>query len=279
MFELLADGLGVGEDVPAGWQRLADQAFVILVGGMGSGKSTLLQALQRTSFSHYLLPDRRVLTNQLIVAPQQRAAGLPVRILSRAERLPYIWRYQASYPAGMAYAISQLWLDPHLIRDPIIFDGLRGEEEARFALENMPRANFFCLSCPARVRLERLLIRHDPYDQFGSANADLADHPESFAQLDLDEKQLERAERTFTSQDRAALLDLVRSGEVTSLELRQRLSLLLEEINLYDIPKAIHLLQERAGERALVVKTERHLPEAVTNRLLVWLCNQSSFTH
>jgi hypothetical protein len=274
MFEVLSGGLGIGINVPAGWQRLVDQPLVILVGGMGSGKSTLLRAVQRTSFSHYLLPDRRVLTNLLIVAPQQRAAGEVVQTLSRAQRLPFIWRYQDQHPAGMAYAIAQLWFDPTLIRTPIIFDGLRGEQEVRFALEHFPKTSFFCLSCPVRVRLERLLVRHDPYDRFGPENLDLVENPVSFAELGLHETQLGRATRTFTPQDQVALLALVRSGEVTSLELRQRLNLLLEEVNMYDIPAAIQYLEKEAGKRALVVNTEQNLPEAVSTRLLVWLCNQ-----
>lgn len=274
MFEELCEGLGLGDEVPLGWQRLADQSMIILVGGMGSGKSTLLKALQRTTFPHYLLPDRRVLTSALIVAPQLRAAGLPVQTLSRAERLPYIWRYQEEHPAGMAYAISQLWVDANSISGPIIFDGLRGEEEVCFALKYLPKASFYCLSCPARVRLERLLIRHDPYDSFGPNNLKLAEAPEKFSDLGLDHTQLERADRIFTVQDQQTLLDLVRGGQVTSLELRQRLSLLLEEVNLYNIPEAISILEQEGGKRVLVINTQHNLPEAVTTRLMVWLSNR-----
>jgi len=275
MFELLADGLGVGENAPAGWQRLADQPVVILVGGMGSGKSTLLSALHRTRFPHHPLPDRRVLTNQLIVAPQLREAGLPVTILSRTERLPYIWRYQEIHPEGMAYILSQMWVDLDQVRGALFFDGLRGEEEVRFALENMPNAHFFCLSCPIRVRLERLLERHDPYDRFGPQNLRVVDQPEHFADLGLSKEQLEHADHIFPGDDQKALLALVSSGEVTSLELRQRLSLILEEVRMYNIPEAIAFLERRAGRRVIVVNTQLNLPEAVTTRLLMWLATNN----
>ena len=278
MFELIGSDLGIGNPAPAGWRRLAELPLLVLVGGMGAGKSTTLRVLAGAGYGFRLLPNRRVLTDLLIVAPQQRAQGVPVQSLSREGRLPYIRHYQERFPAGMAQAAAQLWLEPGFAASTatgqpvgLVLDGLRGEQEVRYALEEMPQARFLCLSCPERVRLERLLERRDPYDRFGVDYEDMEEIPVSFSQLGLNEQQQRRAAQVFSAADEKTVFELARSGQVSLLELRQKLGLLLEELSLYDVAAAIRYLQQAAGRRALVVQTDLHLPPQVAAQTLNWL--------
>ena len=77
-FERLGYGVGVGHPAPSGWQHIADCRLVIIVGVTGVGKSTMLSQLDRTGRRFTLLPDRRSLTDRLIIAEMQLADGVPV---------------------------------------------------------------------------------------------------------------------------------------------------------------------------------------------------------
>ncbi|RMF03198.1 MAG: hypothetical protein D6768_06510, partial [Chloroflexi bacterium] len=152
-------------DFPAGFAPLATLPLVILVGLTGVGKSTVVAGLQRR-VPFTLLPNRRALTDDTIIAAMQTEAGRPVQLeTDRLKRFEYTARYRQKYPGGMAHALSRLALRQDAARQPVLFDGLRGRDEVWHAVELFPAARFVVLDAPDRVRLSRLLTRNDAFDR------------------------------------------------------------------------------------------------------------------
>jgi hypothetical protein len=264
-FVQLNPGVGIGAPTPAGWAAVVDCPLLILVGVTGVGKSTALQALTAAGLDYCLLPDRRDLTDRLIIPSVQAQAGEPAApVRDRKARFAYTRAYREQYPGGMAHALAQLRIDPQVQDGALLFDGLRGANEVTHAAALLPHALFVVLEAPDVVRVARLLGRNDPFDQIGEAHAPAAErdaHLDSvqwFADIGAPP-----AEGSFTPQEEQALLDLVRAGAVTAEALRDSLAIVLEERRSYDPAAAKAALLEVAPLRTLAVDTQRHAPEAV----------------
>ncbi len=169
----LAPGIGAGAP-PAGWRPLAERPLLVLVGLTGVGKSTVLrllcaQAAERSA-PPALLPDRRTLTDRLLIAAVQAAEGLPVEpVHDRALRFEYTRRFRQRFAGGMAHALALLCTHPAQTPGLLLFDGLRGENEVTHAASALPLARFALLDAPDAVRVARLLGRSDPFDRIGAA--------------------------------------------------------------------------------------------------------------
>ncbi|MFO7680283.1 MAG: hypothetical protein R6X34_09555 [Chloroflexota bacterium] len=86
--------------------------LLVLVGLTGTGKSTTVNALRNQGFPFRLLPNRRELTDQLIIPHMQELAGEPITpVPDRTERFTYTRRYRELFPGGMAQALEQLTID------------------------------------------------------------------------------------------------------------------------------------------------------------------------
>lgn len=265
--------LGAERPVPPGWQPIVAMPMLIMVGGMGAGKSTTVNALADAGCAFRLLPNRRTLTNLLIVAPLQREDNLPVQILDRTGRLPYIRRYRERHPAGLAHAIADLYirLDQrdtscnHLL----VFDGLRGEDEIRYAVEALPLARYVMLDTPDIVRIERILERHDPYDRFSSEPwsrnpSSWPDTVDSFAAIGEP-----GAANVFTADDERELLAMVRDGHVSVDEMRDKLRLIVTERSLYRLEDTMAALHELAPDRTHIIDTTRYSPAQIAQKILL----------
>ena len=277
-FELITPYLGYGAMPPRGWRSIVEFPLVILVGGTGSGKSVAIQQLMQRWHpgALHLLPNRRELTDRLVVAPLQRADGQEVKALGRMEKLAYIRRYRKSYPAGLAYAFAQLWVDGRLLdgHGLLIFDGLRGEEEVRYAVDALPLARFAALDAPVFVRLCRLVERNDIYDAVSalSSRPPTQPAPNLGAEASLCERlAVADACGMFSPEEEEALLGLLNSGQVAEKDLRDRLKVLAGEHSLYDVGAAIRLLEQLAPARTQVVDTTTHNPHQVGERLLAFI--------
>ncbi len=75
---------------------------------------------------------------------------------------------------------------------PLLFDGLRGADEVRFALEHLPNSRFVVLEARDLTRLSRLLQRGDAFDRVRLEQTDLATLRE-LAQGVLSEAELQEA--------------------------------------------------------------------------------------
>ncbi len=110
--------------------------LAILVGVTGVGKSTTVDALAE-HFDFTLLPNRRTLTDQMIIAPMQTADGRTARAGHRSQPSLRLHaplsgdRIRAAWPMRW----PALLVDPEVHPGLLLFDGLRGVNEIEYAIE------------------------------------------------------------------------------------------------------------------------------------------------
>ena len=257
--------LGAGSPLPhSGWVRLADTPLLILVGVTGVGKSTTLERLLEQTGPATLLPDRRALTDRLIISAMQAADGLPVTPVSdRAQRFAFTRAFRERYPGGMAQALTLLAVDRSTLTGPLIFDGLRGENEVRFALDALPHARLAMLHAPDGVRVLRLLRRHDPLDRIGAGQPGTVAQPgHGLAALGVD-----LPAGLFTPEEERTLLRLLDEGAFTEGELRTRLAIVADERRSYDPESTRRALDAAGPDRALTLDTTQGDPAAMADRI------------
>ena len=265
-FQSIAPHLAVGATPQSGWRALHDVPLVILVGVTGVGKSTLLNEMTQHGAHYLLLPDRRDLTDQLIISTMQAAEGLPISpVTDRGQRFAYTRRYRELHPGGMAHALAQLWISDDAPAPFLLFDGLRGANEVTDAATTLPQARFVMLDAPDIVRLQRLLGRGDAFDHIQVAGA-AAQDATSFAALGLPE-----AATIFDAKDEAAIMRWLHNGVVTSDALRAKLKIVIEERQSYDPAATLAALRTHAEQTMLYIDTVTHAPDAVANLVIGWL--------
>jgi hypothetical protein len=271
-FQQIAPAIAVGAAPPnahplarwasSDWRPLSELPLIILVGVTGVGKSTLLAQLTAQGFAHRMLPDRRDLTDRLIIAQMQTEAGESVAPVSdRRQRFAYTRAYREKYPGGMAHALAQLWIAAEAASERWIFDGLRGANEVTAAAAQLPAARFVLLDAPDLVRVQRLLGRNDAFDQVARNDT----------------------ERTQPGYDLPEAAGLLQPAEVERLvqwaaqqaippdELRAKLQIVAEERRNYDPAATFDALHAHAPERLLRLDTVIHPPAALARTLIAWL--------
>jgi len=263
-FVVLQPDVGYGEPPSPAWQPIRARPLLVLVGVTGVGKSTTLAALRRAGLAFHLLPDRRELTDRLIIPAMQAVAGeTSAPVADRAQRFAYTRAYRQHHPGGMGEALSMLWIDVEQTPGLLLFDGLRGENEVTFAAQALPQARFVMLDAPDVVRVIRLMGRQDPFDVIAARSAHPAHEMQRFTNLDV-----EGADALFTPQEQHILVDLVSSGEVTADDLRKALAIVVEERRNYDPAATRAALEKTAPERTLVVDTVADAPHTVALKIL-----------
>ncbi len=275
-FHTVAPGLGWGPNPPSGWHSILEAPLLCFVGLTGVGKSTtlraLVQLLEAVGLGFRVLPDRRALTDQLIIAHLQREDGETVRpVTDRAQRFGYTRRYRQAFPGGMAHALAQLWVAPEPSPGLLIFDGLRGEEEVRFAAQRFPRAGFVALHAPDSVRVQRLLGRQDAFDRIAVAAGIPAAREQKRPGLDLAALAGPEAAALFSPAEERALLALLREGRVEPEQLAAKLRIVVAERANYDPDAAHRALERLAPERSLLVDTTQVDPPAAARRIQAFI--------
>jgi hypothetical protein len=264
-FTELAPGVAIGTPPPASWRSMVDLPLAIIVGVTGVGKSTTVGKLAKADLPYTLLPNRRDLTDRLIIATFQALDGAPIRpVTDRKQRFEYTRRYRSRFPGGISHALTQLWI--HRAQTPglLIFDGLRGVEEVGHAVEQLPQAHFIVLHAPDVVRVQRLLVRQDAFDRVEATQATPASPGvANFAALGVPE-----ASAIFAKQEEATLLALVGRGEASSDDLRAKLQIVVEERRNYDPQAAITLLQAQAPARSLIIDTTQAWLDQVVEQIV-----------
>ncbi|MEZ4867094.1 MAG: hypothetical protein R3C14_37570 [Caldilineaceae bacterium] len=268
----LAPGVAYGNGARPGWQMLAATPLVILVGVTGVGKSTTLEMLQAQAWEFTLLPDRRTVTDQLIIDYMQAIDGAPRQPeRDRSKRFAYTRRYHELFPGGMAHALSQIQVDGALVTRRILFDGLRGEAEVTHAAQALPHARFVVLDAPDIVRVRRLLGRSDAFDKISLATANAT----TASAAGLASIGVAGADELFTSAEVAELLALaappVGAGTVAVADLRAKVQIVVEERRNYDPQAARAYLCAHYPQRTLVIDTVKHDAAAVAQRIIAWL--------
>jgi hypothetical protein len=216
-------------------RRLAELPLLILVGLTGVGKSSLLQRLNMAT-----LPDRREVVDRYVMP----LFGFePSDKLDRAQRFEITRRFRREHPGGVAEALMQGYTRPVW---PLLFDGLRGEAEVRYALEHLPLARFVVLEATDLVRLSRLLNRGDGFDQIALSSDSLRAAAEGV----LNGEEL-----------RTAL-----SWNVAPEDLLAKLKIVAEERKNYDPGGARRVLA--GSPRALFLDTEKLSVEEEAQRIV-----------
>lgn len=255
-FEHLSPGVGVGFPVPKDWLPITTFPLLIIVGMTGVGKSTITKALAEEGLDFTLLPNRRALTERLIIAPMLKMEEKVVQPHCRIQRLTYARLYREYFPGGMGHILASLHINPQQVNSMLVFDSLRGVNEVCYAAKALENAKFVMLTSPNMVRLERLLQRHDPFDQI--ANQNLEDNrqifPEAltnFASLGVPE-----ACNYFTPKEEREILELVKKQVVTDVEFRDKLKIFVEESQNYDSVGTKQILEAMdTSDRSLIIDT------------------------
>jgi hypothetical protein len=249
-FAEISAGVAVGAPLPPGYELVRLRPLLVLVGVTGVGKSTALAAAQAAGLRYQLLPDRRELTDRLILpAAQVQRGEAPAPVKDRAQRFALTRLYRETHPGGMGDALAQLAVAPALLAGLLLFDGLRGANEVAAAAQRLPAAHFVLLDAPDAVRVTRLMGRKDPFDAIagGDGMTEQAGALPDFAALGLPE-----VAGLLAAREEQALLALVRSGVVTAEQLRSSRAALLAT----------------APERTLLVDTHALSPDAVAAAIL-----------
>lgn len=256
-FELIDSDTAAGITGPAGWSAIADVPLTVLVGVTGVGKSTAVEHVAKLQSALRLLPDRRVLTDRVLIPAARRLDNLPpLPVTDRVARFRLTARYREVYPGGMAHVLSTLWVREG-VQHRWLFDGLRGVDECRYAVDRLPLARFAVLHAPDYIRLLRLLGRADAFDRVGPSSAQ-ADRPRGTgvhlpAWLGVEEVR--------------SLEALLRQGEISEDELAAKAAIVEEERRHYDPQAARQFLEQAASVRTLVLDTVRDSPREVAEAL------------
>lgn len=246
--------------IDTAFRPISTHPLIILVGVTGVGKTTTVNALRSAEIIFDLLPNRRRLTDDLIIAHLQQQDGNPIqRITDRSTRFALTRRYRKQYTGGMAHALSQLWVCND---QPLLFDGLRGVNEIEYAVTMLPNARFLVLDAPHFVRLRRLLGRGDAFDAVAASEQPIANNITQLSDLGV-----AGVERLFSADEEADLIRLVNSGQLAADELASKLKIVSAERANYDPAATIQALQNTVPERTWLFDTSCLSPEEIAQRV------------
>ncbi len=235
------------------------------MGLTGVGKSTAVAALQTGGVPLTLLPNRRTLTDTLIIPEVQRAAGEPVQaVKDRIERFDLTKRYREMHPGGMVHALGrylQTAPAPPVETDTVVFDNLRGLEEAQAGVKMFPEARFILLDAPPLVRLLRLVGRDDSFDHVSVKGPKSTSFTEQLLAID----------KLGTVFDPGELATLAAQG-VRRSNLLKAVRVILSEAENYDMTAAAEYLRRAKDAHSfLYLDTTKMSVDDVQARIQRWL--------
>lgn len=145
------------------------KSIVFVVGLTGVGKSTTLDRLLEHYPTLNLLPNRRALTDEIIIPTVQKQQGLDeVPVKDRAERFAMTKAYRELAPEGMTKVVFDYLQGSSNSEQEFIFDNVRGVNEVAGVAKYFSDARILMLDAPEEVRLQRLLGRGDAFDQINT---------------------------------------------------------------------------------------------------------------
>lgn len=266
--------------------------LLLLVGLTGAGKSTALAALASTVPGLSVLPDRRTLTDEVLLPEAQRLEGtaiIPVR--DRVERFKLTARFRQAHPGGMAEVLAQqLAAEPQRDgSDPaswLVFDNLRGADEVSYALQHLPGARYIVLDCDPGLRVARLTGRADAFDTVSDVHGDVSDNTEHGASVQpvgaaTRERPAEEPALRYIASRLAAVPGLARLTDVDALardlrdldpEALMRAAMVVAEESLhYDPAASWNVLASLPQHERLRLDTGVLDPAGVLAAVTAWL--------
>lgn len=261
-------GFPLADEVPPdNFRPLTELPFVILIGLTGVGKSTVLDLLRQKGVEFTLLPNRRDIADQIIIASLQKEDGQSFYpVLDRVKRFEYTARYRAKYAGGTAHALSKLVVDPTKAKPLLIFDGLRGLDEVQHAVTYFPKARFVILDASDMTRLTRLLKREDAFDTT-AVHFSLASQNLMASFMDVPD-----IEAVFNEEQLRQVARLARAANISSADVIKKLTIIVEERRNYDPGAArVFLARTQSSHPVLVVDTASHAAAEVAQKIADWL--------
>lgn len=251
-------------EIPEGFLPLTHLPVIIMVGLTGVGKSTVIDLLGK-EVAFTLLPNRRALTDEIIIASRQKEAGEPVqRVTDRIKRFEYTARYREKNPGGMAQALGQVVVKTAQENEPFIFDGLRGLNEVQHGSSYFPHSRFIVLEAPDVVRLNRLLNRGDQFDVV-EGRSEAVDQSLREALRSIPE-----IEAVFAPQQLSQIAQI--TADYTTEEILKKVAIIVEERRNYE-PEISrdYLIQTLPPRRVLSIDTTTTTPQGAVERIRAWL--------
>lgn len=273
-FQQLQPGIGIGSHLPEGWVSIKNKAIVILVGLTGVGKSTIINTLTKSGLNFTLLPNRRQLTSELIIPHIVSENGRNVETICRIDRFKFTRQYQQKFPGGMGYVLSKLKVNPDLVNSPLIFDGLRGENEVDYAANTWQKAKFVILDAPLSVRLKRLLLRSDSFDRIRNVSENQVLNQQKI--MDFSDFELAEGCSLLTFDEKQEILTKIEKGVYQYEDVCERLKVLVEESKNYNSEMTKKALQRIAPERTLLLDTTKFSPQQLTEKTIAYLTPENS---
>ncbi|GHD49125.1 ATPase [Thalassobaculum fulvum] len=247
---------------------LGGRTVLVLVGLTGAGKTTTAQHLAARMPLAAVLPDRRALTDRVILPSMTGGAAA---VTDRVERFRLTAAFKERHPGGMGEVLSWLRLPADLPAGAILFDGLRGEAEVTAAAA-LANGRFLVLDCPPAHRLWRLCGRNDPFDQASATTAvDASAHGTDAIREAL---RGEGFDALVGAADFARLVRTLVDRAVGPEAVARSAAIIVEESHHYDPDEARAALLRLAPDRTLVLDTAKLDPETVARAAADWLAGE-----
>jgi len=197
-------------------------SLIFIVGQTAVGKSTTLEALQASAESFTLLPNRRQLTDDIIIPEIQQDLGQPQQqVKDRVERFALTKSYREKYGSGMIHALERYFAS--LNSSPsgtVVFDNIRGLTEVKAAHEAFKDARFVFLFAPPFVRLQRMLARQDAFDKAGAARLENSSFIENLQTIEGVEEVFDLYELARLEASGASDEALINSATIITAEVK-----------------------------------------------------------
>lgn len=245
---------------------IADRPMLIMVGLTGSGKTTTVGRLTDLLSVAAVLPDRRELTDAIII-PTITGSRDPVH--DRRARFEATAAFRDRHPGGMAEILAGLRCHVPLPEGLLVFDGLRGTAEITCAVEHLPRADFAAMRVGPATRLLRLCGRADSFDRM--ALGDLSTDRLSVSgdgRMEIRAILTERGLASLAPEEEVErLVDRLSAGRVPLDIVARNAAIVAEESRYYDLDDTLAALDQLARDRTIVVDAENKSPEAVAKTI------------
>lgn len=255
---------------PEGRLPLAHARVLILVGLTGAGKTATVAGLAGRGAVRAVLPDRRDITDRIILPAM---TGDPSRtVTDRLERFRLTAAFRERHPGGMGDVLERLAIDADTGAGQIgggwmVFDGVRGPAEAA-AAARLPNAVFAVLLAPPELRVARLCLRDDPFDRAAREAGGEADRIGSDDAADPDYVHVLEERGVGDLLTRSAVQRLARVLSDASVDLGtvgSSSSIVVEESRYYDSAEALAVLNTLAPGRTVVADTSNNGIDAVVD--------------
>lgn len=252
-----------------GMSPVASVHLAIFIGQTGVGKSTTLEILSKNNPNLVLLPDRRTLTD-LVIIPQalklQKLDDVIVADRVRRFELTKFYREKIS-SAGMANVLNTIYIEESKNDRLFLFDGLRGENEIRYAVSKFPKAHFIMLDAPDFIRVQRLIQRRSSFDMVDKKSVSSSEKfLKSYTEIGLPQ-----GDKFFDKDEVTILLNLVNTRVVELEDLLSKTKIVLKESENYSPKKARAVLKSEATNRSLIIDTSKNKPDEVARLITKYL--------